>query len=56
VATGIEGDWDLVVGLYGEAHIAVLLSIRGCESKQQLIEMYSKSLASFIGTDFCTSL
>jgi hypothetical protein len=32
------------------------LSIRGCESKQQPIVMFSKSLASFTGTDFYEAL
>jgi hypothetical protein len=39
-----------------EAFTKRTLSIRGCESKQQPIVMYGKSLASFTGTDFCTSL
>ncbi len=30
--------------------------IRGSESKQQSIVMYSKSFASFTGKDFCRSL
>jgi ABC-type nickel/cobalt efflux system permease component RcnA len=49
---------DVFVAVLVTVLVTVLVNgkIRGCELKQQLIVIYSSSLASFIGTYLCKLL